>query len=288
MTADNQTTDVAPVSAPVAAPAPIQDANEPRVITFDEPEPVEVKPEVVDPKQADTTGNDADAVKEPKRGVQPRIDELTRARREAERNAEYWKQIATGQAQTSAPAAPQKPTQDQFKDFSEFVEALTDWKSERAAEKIVNARSEQDTARRSADDAAKTYYTRATEFAKTTPDFAEVVGAADVPLSRHVEESLTDSEFGPQLAYEFAKHPELLHKLNGMTPRAADREIGRIEASFVPKTAATPEVTKRVSQAPTPANTSARSGASTAQSLVDMPMDEFVKARAAAGSRWIR
>lgn len=227
-----------------------------------------------------------------KKGVQPRIDELTRARREAERQAEYWKQVATAKAQPSAQAAPDKPKADDFKDYGEYVEALTDWKSERAAERAEQKlleRMAEDSGARAAQSKAQTFSERQQQAIARMPDYAEVVGASDTPLAPHVAEALLDSEHGPDLSYQFAKNPDLLIKLNGMSPTAANREIGRLEAAFGnPKAPAPPAPEKRLTTAPQPASTSLKSGASVTPNLADMPMEEYMKARKAQGARWAR
>ena len=58
------------------------------------------------------------------KGVQPRIDELTRARREAEREAAYWRAIANkDDASSATKAAPEKPTPDKFDELERTLRA---------------------------------------------------------------------------------------------------------------------------------------------------------------------
>lgn len=218
------------------------------------------------------------------KGVQPRIDELTRARREAEREASYWRGIAQqGQAQQSAPAAPTKPTPDKYDDYGDYIEALTDWKTEQAVAK----RMEQDSTRKVAETRNQTFAERQVATRAVLPDYDAVVGASEASVSNHVGEALMESDRGPELAYHFAKNPDILQNLNGMTPMQAAREIGKLEATLPIKTA--PVVpSKKLSTTPAPASTSATQGRATQPALASASMDEYMAQRKSQGARWAR
>lgn len=217
------------------------------------------------------------------KGVQPRIDELTRARREAEREAAYWKQVAQG-AQSPAQAAPQRPTPDQFDQYDDYVDALTDWKADQA----VNKRMEQDSTRKVAETRAQTFAERQAQARTAMPDYDEVVGGSDTPIADHVGEVILDSDLGPQLAYHFAKNPDALMRLNSMSPTAAAREIGKLESTLSAKPAAPAASTKKVSAAPAPAGTLGTQGRATTPPLANLSMDEYMKQRKSQGARWAK
>jgi hypothetical protein len=218
------------------------------------------------------------------KGVQPRIDELTRARREAEREASYWRGIAQqGQAQQSAPAAPIKPTPDKYDDYGDYVEALTDWKTEQAVAK----RMEQDSTRKVAETRSQTFAERQVATRAVLPDYDAVVGASETPIANHVGEALMESDRGPELAYHFAKNPDVLQNLNGMTPMQAAREIGKLEATLSIKTA--PVVpSKKLSTTPAPASTTVTQGRASQPVLATASMDEYMAQRKSQGARWAR
>lgn len=218
------------------------------------------------------------------KGVQPRIDELTRARREAEREASYWRGIAQqGQAQQSAPAAPTKPTPDKYDDYGDYVEALTDWKTEQAVAK----RMEQDSTRKVAETRSQTFAERQVATRAVLPDYDAVVGASETPIANHVGEAILESDRGPELAYHFAKNPDVLQNLNGMTPMQAAREIGKLEATLPTKTA--PVVpSKKLSTTPAPANANVTQGRASQPVLATASMDEYMAQRKSQGARWAR
>lgn len=217
------------------------------------------------------------------KGVQPRIDELTRARREAEREAAYWRQVAQG-AQSPAQAAPQRPAPENFEKYDDYIDALTDWKAEQAVAKRLEA----DSTRKVAETRAQTFAERQTQARAAMPDYDEVVGGSDTPIANHVGEVILESDLGPQLAYHFAKNPDALMRLNNMSPTAAAREIGRLEATLFTKPAAPAAPTKKVSNTPAPAGTLGTQGRATTPALQYLSMDEYMKQRKAQGARWAR
>lgn len=258
-------------------------------ISFDKVEPApeaevaQTEVEKAEEQVEDGQPNDRDE-KGRFKGVQPRIDELTKARREAEREAAYWRGIAQqGQAQPSAPAAPTKPTPDKFNDYGEYVEALTDWKAEQAVAK----RMEQDSTRKVAETRNQTFTERQVAARAVMPDYDVVVGGSEAPISTHVGDAIMESDRGPELAYHFAKNPDVLSKLNDMSPVQAAREIGKLEATLSVKT--TPAVpSKKLSTTPTPASTTVTQGRATTPALATASMDEYMSQRKSQGARWAR
>jgi hypothetical protein len=248
----------------------------------------EAAPAHVDaPEVAQVEGEEAAAPEETERdekgrfkGVQNRIDELTRKRGEAEREAAYWRAQAQAQNPTATPAAPTKPTPDKFNDYGEYVEALTDWKADQAVAK----RMDQDSSRKAADTVAQTFQERQTALRATVPDYDTVVGASTTPIANHVAQELLDSERGPELSYHFAKNPDALLRLNGLTPTQAAREIGKLEATLPAFTAPV----KKTTAAPSPAATLGTQGRSTTPTLGTASMDEYRAQRKAQGARWAR
>ena len=218
------------------------------------------------------------------KGVQPRIDELTRARHEAERESAYWKGIANSKGASSADkAANEKPTLDKFDDYGAFVEALTDWKADQAVTSRLQER-----AQAQQQETRTTSWNERQAIARTTmPDYDEVVGRSETPVSPHVAEAITDSESGPALAYHFANNPEVLTRLNGLSPIQAAREVGRIEATLAqPKAELAPTI--KTTNAPTPAAISANQGRSSTVPLEKMSQAQYEAHRKSQGARWAR
>lgn len=286
---DAQEGTAAPATTPTEGPREIHVHPMPAVDASQQEPKVEAKQEIQpevkegdEPTETEKHERDEQGRFQKKEGVQPRIDELTRARREAEREATYWRQVAEqGKAQSSAEAAPTEPTPDKFEDYGEYVKALVKWNTEQT---LAKQQAENST-RKVAETRTHAFTERLNEARTRITDFDAVVGASDVPLSPHVGEILQESEKGADLAYHFAKNPGMLQRLNGMSERAAAMEIGRIEASM---TKAPAPSAKKISNAPTPANTGNSAGRSTTPDLTNMSMDEYKAARAKQGARWAR
>ena len=64
------------------------------------------------------------------------------------------------------------------------------------------------------------------------PDYDEVVGLSEVVIAPHITDTILESDRGPEVAYYLAQHPDKAEAINAMSPIAAARAIGRIEASL--------------------------------------------------------
>ena len=146
---------------------------------------------------------------------------------------------------------------------------------------------EQDSSRKVVETRTQTFAERQVAARAVMPDYDAVVGSSDTPIANHVGEALMESDRGPELAYHFAKNPEVLQNLNGMSPTQAAREIGKLEATLPTKT--TPAVpSKKLSTTPAPANASVTQGRATTPALANASMDEYMAQRKSQGARWAR
>jgi len=246
----------------------------------------------------DATSVDRDDKGRFRNPVQPRIDELTRKVRENEREAAFWK--ARAEAAATPPAKPpEKPTPEKFDDYGAYVEALADWKAEEKVRTALDARDKAAGEKQQTETRTTNWQQRQAEARKSIPDLDAVMEASDVPIAAHVASELLDSELGPQIAYHLAQHPEIAAKLNGLSPTAAAREIGRLEATLgavptpsdpvvdVPPEPVPPTVRTKTTSAPPPVKPVSQ-GRSTTVDLAKANMDEYVAARKAQGASWAR
>ena len=240
----------------------------------------------------DDSGDEDDAPRDEKgryRGVQNRIDELTRSRREAEREAAYWKARAAvpdaAQNPAQVPAASKAPDPSQFKTQEEYIDAVTDYKVE---QKLAKKEAEQSQVKQ-VNERAQSWQEKLVAARTETSDFDQVMNNADVPVANHVADLLLESDAGAKIAYHLAQNPATLEKINGMTPARVAIELGKLEASLMKPAVAdtTPEPEVKVSKAPPPARTLGQ-GRSTTPQLADLPMEDYVKQRKAHGASWAR
>ena len=224
----------------------------------EEPEPKDGDP---DPKE----GNDDKAGKK-KSGSQrnrEKIEKLRAAKTRAEQESEFWKQQALKSAGEPKPdpkvepkpaaASEGKPRPEKFDTHAEYVEALTDWKTDQK----LNEREQKAEKTRLESEQAKlgqSHADRITSFKASHDDFDEMMdNLADVPRTPALEHVIKSSENGPELLYELAKKPEEAKRIAMLPYGAMLREIGKFEAGIAAKSASEPKPeTKRVSSAPKP------------------------------------
>lgn len=212
------------------------------------------------------TEDQTEAKDKPKKkgGFQRRIDKLNAAKSAAQQEADYWKREALKyqgatepkkepQADVTKPASVEgKPSPDGYDTHAEYVEALTDWKTEQKF-KEREQKAEKDRLIAEQASVAKSYTERAQAFAKEHPDFDEVIADADgVPVSSTVRGLILESDNGPALAYELAKNPEELERISKLGPMATAREIGKIEARLAAQSSDPKTETKKITKAPNP------------------------------------
>ena len=175
-----------------------------------------------------------------KKSASERIQEITLARHEAERRAaEAERQLAEFRATKMQPepvAAPAgKPALDQFKDYDSYVEAVAEWRASEAVRAALSeAEKKTQTAAQAAQNKQRTESRAKAQTAvrQAIPDYDEVVGLSEVVIAPHITDTILESDRGPEVAYYLAQHPDKAEAINAMSPIAAARAIGRIEASL--------------------------------------------------------
>ena len=149
------------------------------------------------------------------------------AQAEAERDA-LKAQIAATASNTPAQPDPNKPQRAQFADDAAFVEALTDWKVEQKTAPLMRARETE-----TANTTQKQFHAKEAVVKAEIPDYDEVISdATDVIIPNVAVDAILTSDYGPQLRYYFAKHPDEAAQLNGLSVGAAARRVGVIEAKI--------------------------------------------------------
>jgi hypothetical protein len=224
-------------------------------LTLDAPE-LEGEQEQEEQSGADTTAAPDEPAPKPKKSAKDRIDELTAARREAEREAEYWRSKAT---QAPAPAQePQQPLRDEAEpDPSKYTYGETDANFIRDhatyhARKAFREEQERDQQARAQQTAQAQFAEREAKAVEQFDDFYQVVGhgydKAVKVIPQAAQQAILECEVGPQIAYHLAKNPAEARRLSAMSPLSQAREIGRLEA----KLTAAPLTPKTATQAPEP------------------------------------
>lgn len=208
-----------------------------------------------------------------KGSAQDRIGELTRARREAERERDFYKGLVSQPTPTSPVEGAAKPTPDSFDSYDEYTEALTDWKIDQR-----EAKRSTETSQRTEALVQQANWTSKLEAAAVIlPDYADVVGSSEVPIAPHVGQALMDSDRGPELAYHMAQNPDVAERLNKLSPIKAAMELGRLETALAAPAA------KPTTKAPAPI-TPIRPASARQADPAKMTTEEYVEFRRKQGA----
>lgn len=190
--------------------------------------------------------------KEPK-GVGKRIDELTRLRRDAERERDHWREMAMRQQQAPQPQRQEAEQPKTFKDFGYDDKAYQDYlygEARKHAEKAAKEAGERWKAEQEAVQRRAKFDERVTQFAKTVEDFDAVV-TKDTPISEGMADFLLDSEEAGAIQYYLGNNPEEARKLFYLSPAKAGAALAKLEDRLVAERKKAAE--KPVSKAPPPA-----------------------------------
>ena len=176
-----------------------------------------------------------DAEQKPKKKsrTQRRIERVTRE------NADLREQLAD---QSNAEDKPEELNIDDFEDYDEYITALAEQetkvkkKPKVDAKKQVNKGILNDTL----EDGNEDY-----------DDFEELVRANDLALTGDILEEVLESEIASDILYHLASNKDETREIAGMTPRARQKALMKIELSLESKENAT--VKKKIkSSAPEP------------------------------------
>src|SRR5262245_43924833 len=167
------------------------------------------------PAAAAPAVTDADDSQDAKRkpGAEARISELTKLRREAERDRDHWRQqamrLTPAQQEAAKPEAPKKPPKLADFEFDEdrYQAALMEHvKAETARDLREQLRQEetQKTERERRDSFTK----KEREFAAKHPDYMDLTRDDSLPITQTVAELVAETDSGPEILYYLANHPD--------------------------------------------------------------------------------
>jgi len=215
-----------------------------------ESEPVAVDTEPVaedeqsEPKEAEKEANqEGERKQNPK--LEKRFSEITKQREEARKEAQTERQARVELEQRLAVLEQQRqpqqqsyvdqePQPSQFADAFEYAKALAEFSTEKAlAERdrqFAQAREQE-----AQQKIIQSWAQKVQEAKAELPDFDDLVAASDVVVNNAVRDAILESDVGPKILYHLAENNDLAKKIASLSPNAALREIGRLEARFEAK-----------------------------------------------------
>ncbi len=184
---------------------------------------------------------------------QERVNEITRARREAERERDYWRE----QAQHRPQAAPSQqhngeapPSIEHYQDVGQWSQAMTEY-AVTQAEARVEARFRGQDQQRSTQQLSDRFDERSRAYEAVNPGFNDRLNelTSNVQFSYPVVEAIGMSDHGPAIADYLSRHLDEADSIARLPPHLAALQLGRIEAKV------STIKPKPVSKAPNPAPT---------------------------------
>lgn len=168
-----------------------------------------------------------------------------------ETEAELYRQMS--ERQTAPPLQQQQvdgpPKREDFDDYEAFIRAEARYEA-KAAFREEQERFTQQTKRQTEEQRNAQLYNRfqsdVSKARESIPDFDAVLESADVPVTPAMRAAIVESEVGALLTYHLAKHPQEAERIAGLSPTAAMKAIGALEASLSAQKA------PAVSKAPAP------------------------------------
>ena len=186
-------------------------------------------------------------------------NERYRTRKEVE--AYYQGRESAAPKPAAEPAKPvvedKPPTREQYESYEAFLDAKADYTGKRAAHEYRTKAEAEQKARAAAEAQAERVKSFQAKVNEKYPDLAErAESIAHVEMPQGMGESIAESEFGPDILDHFANNPKDFERIAALSPSAAIREVGKLEARLEgaakPAATAAANEPKKPSAAPAP------------------------------------
>lgn len=191
-------------------------------------------------------------------------------------------------ARKNADAEDPRPQRETFDNPDAYDSALVEWAGRRAAlaatasveakleaDKAKQTKAEQDAAAESTfRELTATYQKRVEEFSKDHPDYDDVAGNEEIPISNAMSAVILNDEDGPAIAYYLGQNPDEAERISKLSPARVGSELGRIAAKLNAK----PIVSTKPKPI-TPLRASGTTPASARKTPNEMSMEEYAAYR---------
>ena len=263
------------------------------------------------PAGEETPASDEQA-KKPAKGVQKRLDELTRQREEAERRAKAAEENLAkaleamnrgGKQPDEKPAdtpgqdedpEPKRPTRADYADPEAWDAAVLAYADERAdwtartavkkAESAAESKRQQETAEQAQRAMIEAHSARVEKAKTKYADFSSKAEAPDVSITIPMAQAIIAHEQGPDIQYYLGTNPDEAARISKLPVPSQLLELGMIAATLreAPKATAAPAApAKPITAAPAPIKPKAEGTASVTKPIEEMSMEEYAAMRKA-------
>lgn len=178
--------------------------------------------------------------------------------------------------------APQaeRPKPEDYQDHDAYVEALTDWKVEHKVDDKLKQRdndAKQAQLRAEMMTRQEAFSQREDKFREQQPDYEDAMENYDGPMTVQLQQSLIDSEYGPEIFYHLAKNPQEAERITKLSILDMAKAVGKLEASIEGKKSVKAAV--KTTQAPPPIAPVKTSAKTSKVTLEEADYDEYRRLR---------
>lgn len=170
------------------------------------------------------------------KGVQKRIDRLTREKYQLQAQLEVLRQPQQAPQQRTQETTASAPKLENFASIEDYIDAMADHKATQKAEEVFRRRDAEQSASKQQEESSRVRdgFTKQMDDARNAyEDFDDVVDNPDLPISQAMAEAIMRTKGGADVAYYLGKNPAEAVRLANLDPFSAAVEIGRIAATVV-------------------------------------------------------
>lgn len=167
-----------------------------------------------------------------------------------QRQVETLRQEPVKPMEPEKPIEQPKPKEEDFEEYNEFIDALTDWKVDAKIE-ALNIKAQKKAIDSRTAESEKKFRAELNTGGERYSDFEEVAMSPTVPITEAMVQILHECEHPADIAYYFGKHIKECAAVANMTPFRAAKAIGKIEAEINAELKKSPPETK-ITKAPEP------------------------------------
>lgn len=270
--------DSAPTAPPVAAVDPAGLEEQPAAAREDDDQPA-------------VDGEQPPPIDQRPRGVQKRLDELTRRANDAQRVNDRLIGLLERQALQNG-SAPQlekprsgPPQRSDFESFEDYLDAKTQFRADEiVAQRLgqIEQRTQQARQHQAIEQREDAWEQRSDAAVTKYADYEEVVHSDSLAISDVMMAAIKDCDAGPDVAYYLGKHPNEAARIYQLNPVAQVRAIGSIEARL------TKQPIRQASKTPAPIEPVSGGRSTASGNLDNASQAEYEAQRAKDGAWWGR
>lgn len=163
--------------------------------------------------------------------------------------------VPKGAVSVPEPKAEDKPpSRDQFDSYEAFIEEKAAYQGRKAAQEYRESAEKEARAKREQEEEGKLFQGFNAKIREKFPDLEErAAEVAHIQMPPGMGRAIAESDIGPEILNHLIDTPKELERIAALSPSAAIREIGKLEARLeVKKDAPAPEKTAVAPKAPAP------------------------------------